>query len=308
MQLLNETSTLPGPPIRSLAEGPNYSVSWRWEVVEQYLGLSRGEDKQGQFDQILGTEKDPYIRQLLKFQHGRRCVIFGPIQYSVRCQVSNGDNRIASLIKAMTVARLSATEIGQQLGADALNITAFQKIFFDVVRYLHNGVWLGRLCHPVLRNPSAAEESEARWLGIAFDRGWPGLAPNVSQSGRSILPTGKSGWDGLLQLLLFRSVDYIRSLERRGVRPNERDLQLLAILQHRMEGLGIQLTLRDLDFAEPVDAEQRRSQAEADQAIKGLPPEQRRRIVALVNTVLGKADSDRPAAVASGTGIAKKLS
>ena len=85
---------------------------------------------------ILSGEKDPYVRQLLLSQSGRRSVIPAAIEYALRCYRSQNENWIAARIAAMVVAGRSSAEIAEEIGTEPVHVVAFEKIFFDVRRYL----------------------------------------------------------------------------------------------------------------------------------------------------------------------------
>jgi len=269
-------------PVRSLSQGPDYRPDWRWQTCERYLvQVSSSKDKEAEVDYILARERDPYVRQLLAFHYRRHCVISPAIEYALRCGATNIENRIASLIRAMTICDLPAESIARELGTVPLHIVAYQKFFFDVKRFLDRKLWIKRICFPVYQHqPSAEEECEARWLAVAYMRGWGGLSGLVSN--QRLAHNSGEDLQGLVRVLLGRSLDYFVGLEAVGIPPSERDLELLALVQRRMEGLGLPLKLEDLTYVEALDPEREKRNNEAKQIVRGLSPQARRKIAALL--------------------------
>jgi hypothetical protein len=271
----------PRPIPRSLSVSPDYRPDWRFQVMEQYaVEISKADDQSAKFEALLLAEGDPYVRQLLNFHIGRRCLISGSIEYALRCRASNSINRIGSALKAMTVAGRTSDQIAADLGTEASKIRCYQHLFFDVKRYLDRRVWLKSICFPVLSTFASEEEQcEATWLATAYLRGWPGLCPLVSLTAAP--PNGRAELARLIQILLGRTVDYLEIRQSLGVPPSERDLHCLALMQHRIQGLGLPLKMEDLKYLEPHSSEEEKRQRESDELIKNLPAQSRRNIRAL---------------------------
>lgn len=277
--------TVPIP--RRLRESPNYSPCWRTEVFERYLiKIAEAKSQSSALSKVLSTESDPFIRQLLLFHFGRRCVIPDAVRYALECRQSEAQNQIAGRIKAMVVSGRTAEEIALGVGTDPRNIRAFEKLYFDARRFLENRVWLKQLCYPsLLGNEPAYRQAEARWLAIAFEYGWAGLGPILSPP-RPVSPqSGRDGLGRLVRVLLSRSGDYAAGLEISGVRPSERDLQLLLHVQHRIEALGLPLRLQDLNYMEPLDPKEEKRRAEAKQLVGQLSATSRRKIITLLQKI-----------------------
>jgi hypothetical protein len=276
-------------PIRRLQDGPDYRPDWRFLAVERYISeIGEAADKSAETDVILAREKDPFVRQLLRFHCARTCVIAGPILYALRCHATNAENRAESVIKAMVVAGRTAQQIAADLGTDASNVVAFEKIYFDVRRYLDKSAWLAQLCHSVRHNPTEVEMCEARWMTIAF-HGWARLAPYLTQPRQPLSATPQTAVNHLLHHLLFRSLDFVISLETRGIPPSERDLQMLAVLQQRFEGLSLPLPPRDIDFAAPLGPEQKKKVAESELDVTGVSAVSRRKIANFIEQLVAKS-------------------
>jgi hypothetical protein len=277
-------------PVRTLQEGPDYQPDWRFRTVELYfLELSKAKDAASRIDAILAQERDPYLRQVLKFHTNRRCVIHAAIRYALSCRATNVENRIGSLIRAMTVAGRTPEQIANEFGTEPLNILTYQKLFFDVSRYLDRRGWLKRVCFPIFNHhPTAEEECEGRLLSVAYMRGWPALAGLMSN--HKPCQTGKAELSRLVQILLTRSADYFAGLEAAGVLPTERDFQFLVVLQHRIEGLGLPLKLEHLDYVEPLDPDEERLRSEAKERARKCSALSRRRIIAFIERLQTQAN------------------
>ena len=224
MQYLIQLGPISGkslPIPRSLRESPNYSPSWRSEVFEQYLiKIAEAKDQSTTLSEFLSRERDPFIRQLLLFRFDRRCVIPDAVRYAVECLQSETQNRVAGMVKAMIVAGRTARQIALEVGTVPLNIRAFEKLYFDVRRFLENRVWLKEVCYPsLLGNEPDYRQAEARWLAVAFERGWPGLAPCFLRPLQVKPRSGREEVNRFWQVLLSRASDFVGSLERTGVPP-----------------------------------------------------------------------------------------
>ena len=129
--------------IRSLEEGPDHQPDWRNRVVAIYLAdIAKAPDGKSRLTEILFTEKDPFVRQFLRFRYDGVSSNLAGFRYAAGCQARNAATGPASMIRSMLVADRTPTEIAAELGTTRLNIVTFMKVFFDVRRYLGNDVWL----------------------------------------------------------------------------------------------------------------------------------------------------------------------
>ena len=214
--------------VRSLEDGPDYVPDWRAKVVLSHLAdIAKAPDDKSRLSEILFTEKDPFVRQFLRFRFDGRSVNAEAFNYAQGCQVRNRTTGAASMIKAMVVADRTSDENAEELGTKRINIVTFEKIFFDVRRYLDNESWLLRV---VAAEPSeGVGETEAlrekRWLSAAFHRGWAGVEQVVFHR----KPKNAEAIEQLSELLLAslgsRALEYVEELQLSGARPSEEDLR-----------------------------------------------------------------------------------
>jgi hypothetical protein len=194
----------------------------------------------------------------------------------------------------MVDAGRSTKQIGNELGTEVNNIVTYLKIFFDVNRFLANRAWLKRVCFPsYAQEPTAVEEAEARWLAAAYLRVWAGLAQIVRNRPQNVRRTTKLELDELMQVLVARSSDYVAGLEALGVPPTELDVQLLALVGHRIEQLGLPLLPENLVYPEPLDPEEEKRMEEAKEIVKGLSPSARKKIRHLLERLRSEVSSDQ---------------
>jgi len=164
--------------VRSLEEGPDYAPNWRDLQVGKYLEtVAASAEPRCTLRDILWTEKDPFVRQFLRFRLDGRSANGEGFRYATGCVSRNRETGSASLIKAMLVADRTPEEIAAELGTKTQNVVTFAKIYFDIRRYLDKESWLRRIVfqEPPEGIPQAEALRERRWLAAAFHRGWPGV-------------------------------------------------------------------------------------------------------------------------------------
>ncbi len=277
-KLITYASNRPTTIIRNLSEGSEYSPDWRYRVFQEQIVSIRqnGGSKSREF---LEREKDPYVRALILFHACRPTKLQKQLAYALGCNREKATTRIAGMIKAMAVANRSPQEIAKQIGTSAGNVTAFEKIFFDVRRYRRRRVWLKTICYPP-RDPCTPDylREEVRLMQVAYKRGWAGLQPLFCPDSSN---STKHGARHLFRSLLARAADHVDLLED----PSDLDIRRLAALSQAMAAVGIRFTAADLAFEEPLepDEEKKRSLALAE----SIPPERRRRLAAAFNVIMG---------------------
>jgi len=214
--------------VRSLEEGPDHQPDWRNRVVENYLGdIAKAQDGKARLSEILFTEKDPFVRQFLRFRFDGRSVNTEAFNYAQGCQTRNRTTGAASIIKAMVLADRTCEEIAEELGTKRMNIVTFEKMFFDVRRYLNNESWLLRVVtvEPTEGMGEAEALREKRWLSAAFHRGWPGVEQVVFHRKPNVGEAVEQLSQQLLASLGSRALEYVEELELSGARPSEEDLR-----------------------------------------------------------------------------------
>ena len=251
MKLLTDSANVPDEVIiRNLSDGPDYRPDWRFRTVQKYLLQARSTDSfQDSIDAILEQEPDQLVRQLLLFHADRRSEIADRIEYALRCVRNEAETRIAAFIKAMIIAGRSSQQIAKTIGTNSKNISAFEKIFFDVRRYRDNRTWINAICSPRLdRTAPASRHWEKRLMSIAFNRGWPGLHDFFRKPSSKI---GHLDWDRLIRGLVARAADFVNELEMEGIPPSDRDLQMLVAAVRAMKSPGIATSFGDLAYPDP---------------------------------------------------------
>ena len=213
--------------VRSLEEGPDHQPDWRNRVVELYLAdIAKAPDGQRRLSEILYAEKDPFVRQYLRFRYDGVCSNAAGFRYAAGCCARNAATGAASTIRAMLVADRTPTEIAAELGSTRINITTFMKCFYDVRRYLGNEVWLRRI---VMTPPDGMGEAEAlrerRWLTAAYHREWEGVQQVVFGRIPSATESIETMSRQLTAALGSRALEYVGDLQASDKAPAEADLQ-----------------------------------------------------------------------------------
>ncbi len=163
---------------RSLDEGWHYRPDWRSATVEAYLL-----EKQLQHPPLetLKDEQDCFVRQFYLFRRCGRCLEQPAFKWAYGCVVNNPTTGAASLIKALTIARVPINEIAEKLRTTRKNIAVFEKVFFDVRRYLDEQAWLASIIFSPSKNfQDPVEFRERHWMAAAFLRGERGLGQAFS--------------------------------------------------------------------------------------------------------------------------------
>lgn len=276
------------PVPRSLAESPRFSPCWRHQVFNRYaVQIVQSEDVPSTLKDVLTKERDFFLRELVKFQFGLTSQITGPLRYAIDCAATQAENRIAGVIKAMVVADRSYSQIGEAIGTTSTNVRAFEALYFDVRRFLDHRGWLEQVCYPELTgNEPGYAQAEITWLGVAFRRGWNGLAGVLSPYAPVKPAAGLDEITSFLRGALSRGADFQHELAFRGIRPSGHDLQLFSLMSKQLRTLGFGgISLGDLDQKKPLELKERKAQEEAEQLIRGLSRESRRRIQTFMQIV-----------------------
>jgi hypothetical protein len=224
---------------RSLADAPDYSPAWRSQAAESYLGaILASADAPATLAEIQRTEKDPYVRQWVRFRYTGRCVAQGRFKYAAECVARNDATGASSLIKTLLIADRTYEEIAEELGTARENIVAFAMIFFDVRRFLANETWLQRMifAEPMGSAFTPAQLRERRWLSIAFHRRWRGVQQVVLERR---LPTDEEVQKQILQIkakLTSLALEHAHDLQSRGTPPSAVDLRCFLALRHSESG------------------------------------------------------------------------
>jgi hypothetical protein len=252
----------PAKITRRLEDGPDYEPDWRHLQVREYLNfIDQSDAADARLDKILSEEPDSFVRDLLLFHCERPCDNEG-IAYAVKCQRYR-KTRFASAIKALVIAHGSPEQIAHEFGTTKEKIETFEKLYFDVRRYLNHRGWLRGVCY------DSVDATELRWFAVAFRRRWPGVEEVVL--GR--LPkSGERSLDGAIGVLLGRVEDYCSASEASGKGPSEQDIKDMASL------VRIARSLPPL-WENPLELEQKSStESPTIRSLKKLTPAGRLRL------------------------------
>lgn len=284
MNTNNENSAINDPSslqniVRSLDEGPNYQPAWRWLTLQKPLAeinhLTEPGDSAVKLAEILEREHDEIIRKTLEFHCGVSSGDDAAVEYALRAQRTP---EVAIKIKAMVVANGSIEVIASKLGTQPAKIEFFEKLFFDVRRYLDKRDWLETICRG---------SGGHRWLQVAFERGWAGVEEIVLGH----LPKGPRNSSHIISTFLGRAQAYAFGLEAANIPPSEKDLQLLlSALQANGNG--------QFPFLEDAVEEQSIPDSEASKGFMRLSAADRDRVRAYLNLFMDKAAEK---AMAAGT-------
>ena len=213
--------------VRNLADAPDYSVDWRHLVVQGYLSdVMIAENNRTRMVAILDIERDPFVRQLLKFRYDGNAANAEGFRYATGCQARNSVTGAASMIKAMLIADRTPEEIAIELGTKTMNVVTYAKIFFEVRRYLNNESWLRQIvfAEPAKDRTEAAFPLERRWLAAAFHRGWAGVEQIVFHRAPSTTAEVEALTTQLQATLTSRALEFAMELETSGTAPTSADL------------------------------------------------------------------------------------
>ncbi len=260
MKVLTDSATVPDEVIiRNLSDGPDYRPDWRIRTVQRYFLQARSNDSfPDSINAILEQERDPFVRQLVVFHADRRSVIADRIEYALRCVQNEAETIVPAFIKAMIIAGRSSQQIAETFGTNSKNISAFEKIFFDIRRYRDNQAWIKAIFSPRLnRTAPAYRHWEKRLMSIAFNRGWPGLRDSLSKPSSKI---GHSDLNRLIRGLVARAADFVNELEIEGIPPSDRDSQMLVAALRAMKSAGIATSLEYLAYPDPLEPEEEERQ------------------------------------------------
>lgn len=270
------------PISRSLRQG-NYSPDWRLQVFQQHgEEITKAKHEFKAVNSILSREKDPFVRQLILHEFGRG----GLLGDAIRFFQFERFTRTGAAIKAMVVASLSPDQIAEEVGTNSFYIIVFEKLAFDLRRYLEHRTWLKLFCYgPLGPHAPHYRRCESRWLRVAFGRGSAGLKPMISGPLEAKPTLGEEEANRPRRILVSRVGDAMVGSEMDGIPPSERDVQLLVLLEHALRQLTSSTALQALSYPKPKSLEQEKKQAEVAKTVAGLSPASRRKIAAVIQNL-----------------------
>jgi hypothetical protein len=209
---------------RSLAEGWHFRPDWRSRLVdrllEQGVGQSTGE--------ILRDEEDCYVRQLYLLRRNGRCLETAAFKWAYNCHANNGTTGAGSLVRALTVAKVPSVEIAGKLATKSKNVLVYQRLFFDVVRYLDDQAWVASIVFsPPTDSNDIAELREKTWVTAAFLRGERGLGQMFDRR-IAVTPEEQDAMTcEIKSAVTVRAFEYLNSLRTGVVPPGREDFDRL---------------------------------------------------------------------------------
>ena len=217
--------------VRNLDTGWSYYPDWRTRVAEQYVGQCAASSDPGMPMAILDAEKDPYVRQAFRFRMGMGAVNQTALEAAYRALRTNKSNGMASMIKAMVVARRKAEEIAAELHVDRSVVVAFTRMFFDVEPYLGAEVWLQSLLFQGTEGRDDVESvRENRWLTIALFDGWAGLQAALFHRAPPTQESIEKTRIAIHAALSSRALEFARDIQMSGTPASSEDLTRFAMI------------------------------------------------------------------------------
>src|ERR1700722_17337059 len=104
---------------RTLEEGWHFQPDWRRKVVEFYLAKG---DPNAKASTVIEHETDSFVRQYFMFRRTAGCINRPSFAWAHQCMANNRATGAASLIKALTIARVPVNEIAAKLRTKPNNI------------------------------------------------------------------------------------------------------------------------------------------------------------------------------------------
>src|SRR6266404_7826736 len=224
--MAGETSGNANGIARSLDRGWHYRPAWRNAIVEAYLV-----EKQLQEPPLeaLQDEEDCFVRQFYLFRRCGRCLEQAGFQWAYSCFVNNPRTGAASLIKALTIARVPVNEIAEKLRTSRKNIRIFQRLYFDVERYLDEQAWLASVVFSPSQNPQdpvdPVEFRERHWMAAAFVRGERGLGQAFMPRVRLSPEERDELTSEIKSVLTSRAFEYVSALRTGLIPPCREDFE-----------------------------------------------------------------------------------
>jgi hypothetical protein len=207
--------------------------AWRSKAVEECVAqLATGEDQKGSLQDYLFQERDPVLRQAVRFRLTGQSVCSDRFAWAYETLDTNARTGMASALKAMAVADRDPDEIAQELGTTAENVIIFERLFWDIRPILGNETCLRAVVAPDWQAPAMSiEETRDRlMLRAALAEGWPGLRALL----RGEQPSDEDGEvvaRKIESIVSRRALRYLRELEASGSPANEDDLKRFAVLR-----------------------------------------------------------------------------
>jgi hypothetical protein len=286
---LGKTPTNSHPIIRDC--GPGYFADWRFRVSEQYLiTIAEALDRGVALNEILSAEQDSVVKELVLFQSGCESTMAESIKYALSCHNSRFKTPFARAISAMVIANRNPSQIGEELGCIPEHIEAYEKIFFDMRRYLDLRLVIKNLCY-FPSSMTALGDDASRWLITAFERGWDGLAATFSKYDwyprYDPIPVGKQIHDQVVLGTFGRVADFITTLEINGLPPSAAESELL--LRVASVARSLEPNLTKLNYPTALSPNERKKRKETDEIVGGMSLAERRKVTNFFERLLSRA-------------------
>lgn len=218
--------------MRLIPQGWHFRPDWRRRVANSYLAAS---DPEIDALRAIREEEDAYVRQFYLLLRTGRCMNRDAFSWAHECHANNDSTGAASLIRALTLARVPAREIAVKLRTTRKSIIVFLKLYFDVAAYLDEQLWLASLVFPPGDTaPSLAEQRERYWLAAALLRGRAGLDQALSRKVAMSSTERDELTNDIRAALTARAHDFVLSLHHGFAPANSDDLDRLIRLTDAM--------------------------------------------------------------------------
>jgi len=217
-----ETPRVTNTIARSLDEGWHFRPNWRSAIVEAYLV-----EKQLQEPPLeaLKDEEDCFVRQFYLFRRCGRCLEQSAFQWAYGCHINQATGA-ASLIKALTVARVPVNEVAGKLRTSRKNIVVYQRLYFDIGRYLDEEAWLASVVFSPSQNPQdPVEFRERHWMAAAFVRGERGLGEVFMPRVRLSPEERDELTSEIKSVLASRAFEFVSALRTGLIPPSHEDFE-----------------------------------------------------------------------------------
>lgn len=222
--------------LRRLEDGWHYAPDWRQQVIQDYLvEIAAATDREAALQAVLWREADPYIRQGTRWAYSGRCVHQAAIAWAFQTAQDAGKSGLSSRIQALVVADRFPEEIAELLRVPAAAVVAFEKLFWDVRRYLGTELWVASLVRSIEERRVANPQStrEAIWLRTALDEGWTGLERLWFRK----RGTDAKALDAMAReiegIAVRRTLRHLQQLEEAGAPVSDEDIKRLVLVSRK---------------------------------------------------------------------------
>lgn len=162
-------------PSENLEDGRDYFFDWRWRKLLGYLRTARGKLNPHETPTSIQNETDQVIIDaFIDIVHGDK--VNPSVQWAVKTFRANARTSGASQLKAMLLSRAEKEAIATEMSARPCDVETFEKLFFDVTRYIDKQAYISSIFAPFQTTTSmddaspasAAEAKERMWMMVGY--------------------------------------------------------------------------------------------------------------------------------------------